>query len=55
VVNKETYTCYMCKGVFEKGWSDEEAEEEAGENFPGYEPDEGDLVCDDCYKKAMGE
>ena len=50
-----TYKCYMCKGEFKKGWSDEEAKAEAAEAFPGYEIQDDDLVCNDCYKKAMSE
>lgn len=46
----EKYTCTMCQQEFLKGWSDEEAKAELGENFPGFEPDECDVVCDDCYK-----
>lgn len=45
------YRCYRCKGVFNKGWSDEDAAKEAGINFPGYEPCEDDLVCDPCFNK----
>lgn len=45
------YRCAVCKGVFEKGWSEEEAQSELGEVFPEFTTDECDLVCDDCYKK----
>lgn len=50
-----TYICAVCKGEFEKGWSDEEALKEKNENFgniKGFSKIEDcDLVCDDCYKK----
>jgi Fe2+ or Zn2+ uptake regulation protein len=49
--------CEECQGVFEKGWSEEEAREEAAENFPGLDIDncmEAALVCDDCYRRIMG-
>ena len=45
------YICALCKRTFDKGWSDEEAKTELNENFPGFETDDCDLVCDDCYKK----
>lgn len=47
----DTYTCSKCKGVFSKGWSDEEAKAEHQENF-GREPDEdAAVVCDGCFQK----
>lgn len=49
----DTFTCAMCKGTYEKGWSDEEAEAELGETFEGFTPDECEVVCDDCYKEIM--
>lgn len=47
------YQCTLCKGVFEKAWSEEEALTELGETFPGVGTDDCALVCDDCYK-AIG-
>ena len=47
------YRCAACKGVFEKGWSEDEAVAELGQAFPDFEPGECEVVCDDCYK-AMG-
>ena len=52
-LQKETYTCFFCQGVFLKGWSDKEAAAELHENFPGWEKGQCDIVCDDCYKKYM--
>ena len=49
------YQCAVCNGVFEKGWSDEEAREELGENFPWCSVNDCELVCDDCYSKMMIE
>ena len=48
-----TFTCAICNGEFEKGWSEEEAEAELSKNFPGFNKEECDQVCDDCYKKFM--
>jgi len=47
------YICDYCKGVFEFGWSEEEAEEELKKNFGDIQKDECVLVCDDCYKELM--
>lgn len=49
--NKDEYQCSVCKGVFDKGWSDEEALDELHVKFPGYEPPQCSIVCDDCFKK----
>lgn len=48
------YKCAMCGGVFEKGWTDEEASKEYMENFgPAISTmDDYDIVCDDCYNKV---
>jgi hypothetical protein len=50
----DTYQCAHCGGVFEKGWSDEEATAEAADNF-GEAPkgDDAAVVCDDCYQGFM--
>ena len=44
------YQCAVCGGVFEKGWSDDEAAAELGEVFPGIGQQDCVLVCDDCYR-----
>jgi hypothetical protein len=47
------YECNMCRGIFEKGWTDEEAKAEAEKNeFP---LDECSLVCENCYNIIMGK
>lgn len=48
------FQCVMCKGVFTKGWSEEEALAEAERTFgkPVSEWKQGaQVVCDDCYNK----
>jgi len=50
------YQCAECGGIFEYGWTDEEAKAEQAAN--GWEniPDECmAVVCDDCYKKLEHE
>jgi DNA-directed RNA polymerase subunit RPC12/RpoP len=49
-----TYTCAACSGVFDKGWSDEEALAEKEENWGDMSMDDMEVVCDDCYRKMMG-
>jgi hypothetical protein len=50
------YQCEICRGIFEKGWSEEEARAEAKDKF-GIEDKhinetkEAGIVCDDCFKK----
>ena len=41
------YVCDRCHGVFEKGWSDEEADAEFHQIFGNLRKDQ--LLCDDCY------
>lgn len=48
-----TFTCAICKQTFEKGLTDEEAESQLNEEFPGAEPEECALVCDDCYNEIF--
>lgn len=53
------YQCNMCKGNFESDdeeWSDETARAEYAATFgmPVQDPNQ-EIVCDDCYKKVMGE
>lgn len=48
------YRCAACGGVFKKGWSDEEAREEAAKIFPGldtHDEEQSCLVCDDCFRQ----
>ena len=48
------YKCDRCGGVFEKGWSDEDAEAEASEVFSEEALKDRAIVCDDCYNIVMG-
>ncbi len=46
------FTCYLCKGTFEKGWTDEESEAEFSVLFPDTtRSDDDELVCDVCFEK----
>lgn len=47
----DTYTCVMCKEVFEKGWTDEEADAETQKIFGVTRfTAPCDVVCDDCWQ-----
>lgn len=50
-----TYQCANCLEVYEKYWSDEEAEKEYVSNFPSSNAAsvEQAVVCDDCYKRMV--
>ena len=45
------FTCEMCHGTFEKGWTDEEAEAELKQLFAPVPAEECGLICDDCFLK----
>lgn len=49
------YKCSMCFGIFEKGWTDMEADIEAVELWEGSQLKSTMIVCDDCFKKYMAE
>jgi len=46
----DMFRCAQCGGVFEKAWTDEEAQAEFAENFAEHSLDDAALVCDECYK-----
>jgi DNA-directed RNA polymerase subunit RPC12/RpoP len=54
-MKENEYKCAGCGEVFEKGWSDEEAENELKDNFGDISKNECSLVCDDCYKKIINK
>lgn len=49
----EEFQCSICGGVFEKGWTEEEARAEEKELFGGNRADSA-IVCDDCFKQMRG-
>jgi hypothetical protein len=51
----KTYTCAACEGVFDYGWTEEEALAEKEENFGDMPTEEMAVVCDDCYRKMFGK
>jgi len=58
----KTYTCAHCGGTFDTDRPDEEAQQEALDNFgvrgdaPAHETPGGEgmaVICDDCYQEFM--
>jgi DNA-directed RNA polymerase subunit RPC12/RpoP len=49
------YTCCNCGGEFVSDWTDEEAQAEREQQFPGVPEKYMVVVCDDCYQKIMTE
>jgi hypothetical protein len=47
------YQCEICHGVFEKGWTEEEANAERSEIFGSPVAEDDGLVCDDCFNKHI--
>jgi Fe2+ or Zn2+ uptake regulation protein len=43
------FKCEICGGIFEKALSENEAQKQLGEEFPGFKSDDCGLVCQDCY------
>lgn len=52
-MTSDTFTCALCRGVFEKGWTDEEAEQILKEEFPGVPKENCELVCSQCHDRLM--
>lgn len=45
------YRCAMCKNVYTKGWTEEEAQTESQGYWPHLQEDKREVVCDDCWQK----
>jgi hypothetical protein len=54
-VGPNQYRCAACTGVFDMGWTDEEATAELADVFPGFDKTECAIVCEDCYKRLAPE
>ena len=52
-VGEGQFQCDECGGIYDKTWSDDEAQEESVALFGALPRDELAVVCDDCFK-AMG-
>lgn len=51
-MSSDEFQCAICRGVFTKGWSDEEAKAEARELFGEHRDDDG-IVCDVCFRNLI--
>lgn len=52
-MNDNHFFCQQCKGVFEKSWTDKEAQKEQMELFPEDDWKDMPLVCHDCFTAIM--
>lgn len=52
---EDIFTCYICKQIFEKQWSDDEAYNEAVEIWgeKAVKTEEMETLCDECYHLVM--
>lgn len=48
------FKCEICDGVFEQGWTEEEAKMEFKKRFPDHdvEAEDNAMVCEDCLHKV---
>jgi len=51
VLKKNEYKCVVCKGIFLKARTDEEAMKESKELYGEHPKEELCIVCDNCFKK----
>ena len=49
------YKCEICQNIYEKGWSDEEAENEVKEIWGEIPQNQRATICDDCFNKRSPE
>jgi DNA-directed RNA polymerase subunit RPC12/RpoP len=56
ILNDKEYKCDLCGGVFglirDETWSDDKANQEYNEMFPGESMNNRDVVCEDCWNKV---
>lgn len=48
------YRCDICGGIFDKAWTNDDAEAELRRNFPGLKPGDCGITCDNCFDAIMG-
>ena len=51
-MKKNEYKCEACGEIYEKGWTDEEAMEEADSIWGNELGDDPAIICDDCFQKG---
>lgn len=47
------FTCAVCQGTFNKGWTDEEARQERSEIFGEWKDEDCVIICNDCFVKRL--
>lgn len=52
MLKENEFQCAMCREVFDKGWTEEEAEEEMRDLWgDDITKEDCGIVCDDCFRK----
>ena len=46
------FKCAMCKGIFEKAWSEEESLAELKSYFGEISKEDCEVICDDCFQRV---
>lgn len=49
----ETFECAQCHGIFEKEWTDAEAQAESASIFGAVPTEALAVICDDCWQRLM--
>ena len=50
-MKKNEYKCAICLNIYEKDWSDKEAENEVKEIWGEIPQEQRVVICDDCFNK----
>ena len=51
ITKANEYICEICGNTYKKGWSNEEAEQEANDIWGEIPLEEKAIICDDCFNK----
>jgi len=54
-MSNDQYTCALCGGTFDKGWSEEEAEAEAKLLWGDMPEEDREVICDTCFQSEIGD
>lgn len=50
-MEKNEYQCAVCRNIYEKGWTDEEALTESKSIWGEIPEEEQAVICDDCFNR----
>ena len=54
-IDTNEYQCEICLNVYEKGWTDEESENEMKDIWGNIPQEERRVICDDCFNQRTLE